>query len=245
MNETLIAIFETTFNVLYLAAVWGVVVLMTRFMPSVAAKDRPTAGLIRLAFILLAAGDTWHVGFRVVGYVMGGLGTEVMVVGSPMTLVGLGTLATSYTVTLFYMLLVYVWLLRYNRPHSWFTSLLLAAGLVRLVMMGLPANDWGSMFPPQPMSLYRNLPLFLMGIGITGLIFASAYSQKDRTFQWIGWMIVLSFAFYTPVILFAQQIPLLGMLMIPKTCAYLAVAWIAYRGLWKPGSTAAVSPEVG
>ena len=45
-------------------------------------------------------------------------------------------------------------------------------------------------------------------------------------------MITVSFAFYIPVILFARQIPLIGMLMIPKTVAYLAIAWIAYRGLW-------------
>ena len=45
-------------------------------------------------------------------------------------------------------------------------------------------------------------------------------------------MIALSFAFYTPVILWVGQVPLLGMLMIPKTCAYIAVALIAYRSLY-------------
>jgi hypothetical protein len=42
-------------------------------------------------------------------------------------------------------------------------------------------------------------------------------------------MIFLSFAFYIPVILFVQRIPKLGMLMIPKTCAYLAMAWATAR----------------
>jgi len=45
-------------------------------------------------------------------------------------------------------------------------------------------------------------------------------------------LIAISYAFYIPVILFAQQQPLVGLLMIPKTCAYLVVAWLAYRGLW-------------
>ena len=35
------------------------------------------------------------------------------------------------------------------------------------------------------------------------------------------------FACYTPVILWATQMPVLGMLMIPKTMAYLAVAFLA------------------
>ena len=45
-------------------------------------------------------------------------------------------------------------------------------------------------------------------------------------------MIALSFVFYAPVILWVQWVPLLGMLMIPKTCAYLGIAFIAYRALY-------------
>ena len=33
--------------------------------------------------------------------------------------------------------------------------------------------------------------------------------------------IVLSFGFYLPVVLWADVNPLIGMLMIPKTCAYV------------------------
>jgi hypothetical protein len=45
-------------------------------------------------------------------------------------------------------------------------------------------------------------------------------------------MIAFSFAFYAPVILWSGAVPLLGMLMIPKTCAYVVVAIIAYRSLF-------------
>ena len=41
--------------------------------------------------------------------------------------------------------------------------------------------------------------------------------------------ILLSFGFYIPVVLFADTIPLMGMLMIPKTLAYLWTVWIGYR----------------
>jgi len=236
MNPTFTVVLESAFNVVYLALVWGLVVLMTRGLPSVTGADRKTAGLVRLAYILLAAGDTGHVGFRVLGYLAGGLDTQVNVLGSAMSLAGLGALTTAYTVTLFYMIFVYIWQARYRQGGSGFTSLLLAAGLVRLVMMALPSNDWASVVPPQPMSLYRNLPLMVQGVGVIALILPWANRNRDRTFQWIGWMIAVSFAFYLPVILFAQRVPLLGMLMIPKTCAYLAAGWAAYRGLWRPGT---------
>ena len=43
--------------------------------------------------------------------------------------------------------------------------------------------------------------------------------------------IVLSFAFYIPVVLFADTIPAVGMLMIPKTCAYVWTVWIGYSAM--------------
>jgi hypothetical protein len=46
---------------------------------------------------------------------------------------------------------------------------------------------------------------------------------------------VVSYACYVPVILFATQAPLLGMLMIPKTLAYLGVAIIAFREFYTRG----------
>ncbi len=185
-------------------------------------------------------------------HLLGGIDTQVTILGTQMSLVGLGSLATAYTVTIFYMLFVYVWQARYQQKANWLTNLLLAAGVFRLAFMALPANNWGSLVPPQPVSLYRNLPLVLQGLGIMGLILYSAYRSNDIPFKWIGWMIAVSYAFYTPVILFAHRFPLIGMLMIPKTCAYLVIAWIAYKGLWRPSksgvkggfrtSTAAMEP---
>jgi hypothetical protein len=47
-------------------------------------------------------------------------------------------------------------------------------------------------------------------------------------------MILVSYACYIPVILFVQQAPMVGMLMIPKTLAYVAVGFIAYGELFRP-----------
>ncbi|MRS04001.1 hypothetical protein EG832_12395 [bacterium] len=234
MNSSVIALFETLFDVVYLLLVWGMVILMTLKMSKVNEADRKTANLIRLAFILLAAGDTGHVGFRVLAQVTDTLDKPVMIFGAPMHLIGLGMMTTAFTVTMFYMVFILVWQSRNQQKGTWFTNLLLAFGVIRIIFMALPANQWGDLVPPQPISLYRNLFLIVQGLGLLGLLFYSASQKKDKLFTAIAWMIVLSFAFYTPVILFAQQIPMIGMLMIPKTIAYLAVAIIAYYGLWKP-----------
>ena len=45
--------------------------------------------------------------------------------------------------------------------------------------------------------------------------------------------IFLSFAFYIPVVLWADVIPMIGMLMIPKTCAYVWTVVIGYNAMKK------------
>lgn len=234
MNSSVVALFETLFDVIYLLLVWGMVILMTVKMSQVKTADLKTARWIRLAFILLAAGDTGHVGFRVLAQLTNTLDKPVMVFGAPMHLIGLGMMTTAFTVTMFYMVFILAWQSRNDQKGTWFTNLLLVFGVVRIIFMALPANQWGELVPPQPISLYRNLFLVVQGVGLLVLLFSSAARKRDKLFLSMAWMIVLSFAFYTPVILFAQKVPLIGMLMIPKTIAYLAVAIIAYNGLWKP-----------
>ena len=41
--------------------------------------------------------------------------------------------------------------------------------------------------------------------------------------------------FYIPVVLWADVIPMIGMLMIPKTCAYVWTVLIGYKAMKKRG----------
>jgi hypothetical protein len=225
MSETMRMWIEISFNVLYLIVVWTLVVMMVSRRMAVDPKDRPVARRMLWMFALLALGDSGHVGLRVLAYALGGLAANP-------TLVGFGALSTAYTVTLFYMILVDVWRLRFNKPLGWFGYLLLAGGVVRLVVMAFPQNQWGQIVPPYTWSLFRNAFLVVQGLGVMFLLLRDAAATADRTFTWIGWMIAFSFAFYAPVILWSGAVPLLGMLMIPKTCAYVVVAIIAYRYLF-------------
>jgi len=224
---------EVSFNVTYLVVVWGLVIAMVRQQSVVASENAPVAKRVMWAFALLALGDTGHVGFRVLAYAMGGLEAHPL-------LVGLGALATAYTVTLFYVLMLDIWRIRFNKKYSWFEYLLLAAAAVRLVMMALPQNEWARVDPVEPWGIYRNIPLIVQGIGVMFLILRDAVATRDNTFMWIGVSIFVSYVCYTPVILWATQMPVLGMLMIPKTMAYLAVAFLAYREFYSRSAPAPV-----
>jgi len=232
MSESMRMWMEIGFNVVYLIVVWGLVIAMIRRQPDVAAENQKLTQYIVYAFSLLALGDTGHVGFRVMAYALGNLDTTFSVFGLQLGLVGLGALSTAITVTLFYILIVIIWHERYKKPYGWFGYLLFAAAIIRLLIMLLPSNMWNNAVPPQPMSLYRNFFLTFLGLGAAYLILRDSIAVKDRAFTWIGAMIVISYALYIPVILLVQLYPLVGMLMIPKTLAYVAVGFIAYYNLF-------------
>lgn len=233
MSEEMRMWMEIGFNIAYLTAIWIMVILMIRRQPNVSQADQPMTKLFIWAFGLLALGDTGHVGFRIWAYATGSLDSTISILGRDVGLVGLGALATAFTITIFYVLVLMIWQRRYQKPYGWFGALLFFAAAVRMVIMLFPANEWSNSVPPQPWSLIRNLPLMLQGLGVAYLILRDSRTLGDRPFTWVGIMILLSYAFYLPVILFVQRAPLVGMLMIPKTLAYVGVALIAYYSLFK------------
>jgi hypothetical protein len=199
---------------------------------AVAPHNQRVADRIRWAFTLLALGDTGHVGFRVLAYAQGDLESTFSVLGIEVGWVGLGALATAITVTGFYVLMLFAWRDRFNKEFGWFEYALLAAAVARFAIMVFPANAWNSSEPPQPWSTYRNIPLIIIGLGVAYLILRDARATKDKPFLWIGLLIVVSYLCYMPVIFFVQRAPTIGMLMIPKTMAYVAIAWVAFRELF-------------
>jgi hypothetical protein len=177
-------------------------------------------------------------------YALGDLGTHISILGFDLGLVGLGALSTAITVTLFYIVMLLIWSSRFDKHLGTFGVLLILSAVVRFVIMAFPQNRWNMTVPPQPWSLWRNLPLVILGLGVAVLILSDGTKQDDRTFQWIGAMILVSYAFYAPVILFVQQVPAIGMLMIPKTLAYVAIAAIAYRSIFSGGQTRIIQPVI-
>jgi hypothetical protein len=244
MSEEMRMVVEISFNILYLFTIWGLVIAMWRKRSNVEPQDQRVASLALWAFGLLAFGDTGHVGFRVWAYALGSLESKLLIAVQSLGLVGVGAFMTAVTVTFFYVLMLEVWRQRFNRHYGWFEYLLLGAAVLRLILMLLPVNEWNSVVPPQPWSTVRNLPLMLQGLGLAYLILRDALAAGDRTFTWIGISILVSYACYIPVIFFVQQVPIVGMLMIPKTLAYVAIGFLVYFDLYterQPAEKRAVS----
>lgn len=134
--------------------------------------------------------------------------------------------------TVFYVLLYYVWRKRYciNGRRGLTTAVYVLAGL-RILLCMMPQNQWLSEEAPLSWGIYRNIPFALLGLLVILLFFQSAKKSRDHAFRWMWLTIVLSFAFYIPVVLWADVVPVIGMLMIPKTCAYVWTVLIGYKAM--------------
>ena len=147
---------------------------------------------------------------------------------------GAGKFITSLTMTVFYVLLYYVWRQRYQiKGKSGLTASIYLLSAVRVVLCMMPQNQWLSATSPLSWGIYRNIPFALLGLLIIVLFYRSAKEHNDAAFRWMWLTIVLSFGFYIPVVLWADAIPMIGMLMIPKTCAYVWTVLIGFFAMKK------------
>ena len=175
-----------------------------------------------LMAVVLGAGDAFHLIPRAVALCTTGLEHYTAALG-------MGKWITSITMTIFYVLLYYVWRQRYHitGKRGLTAAVYVLAGL-RILLCMMPQNQWLSADAPLSWGIYRNIPFALLGILVIVLFYRSAREQGDRAFGWMWLTIVLSFGFYIPVVLWADTIPMIGMLMIPKTCAYVWTVLIGY-----------------
>jgi hypothetical protein len=134
--------------------------------------------------------------------------------------------------TIFYLLLYYVWRQRYQiKEQKNITSIVWFLSIARIILCLFPQNEWTSAAPSLAWGIYRNIPFALLGLVIVIFFYRSARQNADKPFANLWLTIVISFACYLPVVLFAEIYPLVGILMIPKTCAYVWTVLIGYLAL--------------
>lgn len=217
------AIFETLFDAVYLVGVIAIGVMMIR-----ASRGRRQFLLFGVMAVTLGCGDAFHLIPRAVA--LGTTGLEQWTAA-----LGVGKLITSITMTAFYVLLYFVWRERYGiTGRRELTGAVLGLAAVRVVLCLLPQNAWTSANPPLLWGILRNIPFALLGLLDVVLLYRSARDAHDAPFRWLWLTIVLSFAFYIPVVLWSQDVPAVGMLMIPKTCAYVWTVLIGLRAMKLP-----------
>lgn len=214
------AIMETLFDAVYL----GLVISLGIRMICGSRKNRQFL-LFGIMAVVLGAGDAFHLIPRAYALCTDGLEQHTAALG-------MGKWITSVTMTVFYILLYYVWRLRYRvQNKAALTAMVWGMAGLRILLCMMPQNRWMDADAPLSWGIYRNIPFAILGFVIILLFYFSARTQKDKAFRWMWLTIVLSFVFYIPVVLWADQIPLIGMLMIPKTCAYVWTVLIGYRAM--------------
>ena len=216
------AIVETLFDAAYLITVITIGILMIR-----RSKGNVQYTLFGWMAVVLGAGDSFHLIPRALALCTTGLESYTFALG-------LGKWITSVTMTIFYVLLYYVWRKRYKvEGQRGVTVAVYALAAARVILCMMPQNQWLSAESSLSWGIYRNIPFALMGLLIIVLFYHSAKAHSDRLFRWMWLTIVLSFGFYIPVVLWADAVPLIGMLMIPKTCAYVWTVVIGYSAMKK------------
>ena len=176
--------------------------------------------------LLLGCGDAFHLVPRVIKHIKG----ESDRVRWWMNF---GLAVTSVTMTVFYIVLLYIWRLqnisqdsraltelmvnqRLSSIAAGCTGIIWSMAAARILLCLLPQNDWfgnGN----RKLSVCRNTIFSIIGITeiILFLMMGGTYGITMAV------CILLSFLFYIPVTLFAKENPKIGMLMIPKTAMYI------------------------
>lgn len=214
------AIMETLFDIAYLSTVITLGVMMIR-----RSKGVRQYMLFGIMAVVLGGGDAFHLVPRAMALCTTGLASYAAALG-------IGKLVTSITMTAFYILLYYVWRVRYHvSGKNEITVSVWVLSLARVLLCLMPQNAWTSLEAPLSWGIYRNIPFALLGLLIIVLFYQSSRAMNDRPF-WNLWLtVVLSFAFYIPVVLFADSVPIVGILMIPKTCAYVWTVLIGFNAM--------------
>lgn len=135
--------------------------------------------------------------------------------------------------TLFYVLLYGVYRERYDeKDNRGMEGMIVLLVLCRVVLCLFPQNAWTSANPPLLWEIARNIPFAFFCIVIVVLFAKKVRERNDIPFRHLALTIIISFGCYLPVVLFADTIPIMGMLMIPKTCAYVWTVLVGYQTMY-------------
>lgn len=142
---------------------------------------------------------------------------------------GIGLQVSSITMTVFYIILLFIWKLTFPTLQAplWVEAMIWISAIIRIVVCFLPQNNWTSEEGNRKLSVIRNAVFAVTGIGVI-FLYAISGNMYDLHMNHMVAAILISFGCYIPVTLWSKTKPKIGLLMIPKTCAYM---WIIVMGL--------------
>lgn len=125
--------------------------------------------------VTLGLGDAFHLVPRAIALCTTGLEDYTVALG-------IGKLITSVTMTVFYILLYYVWWLRYQvEGKRNLTVIVYVLALVRVILCLFPQNEWTHADAPLSWEIYRNIPFALLGLLVILLFYKNAKERKVRS----------------------------------------------------------------
>ncbi|MBR4503240.1 MAG: hypothetical protein IKP22_15350 [Clostridia bacterium] len=200
---------ESTFDVIYLAFAIAMGIRILRIRKDAVGK------MMGWAVLILGCGDAFHLVPRVLNYFANADFTPWL---------GVGKLVTSVTMTVFYLLMYRIWLKVYNvREDRTLSAAVYALTAVRVLLCLLPQNRWLRNEGSVLWGVLRNIPFAALGGVIVWLFWRRRAEVSCLRHVWL--LVALSFLFYIPVAVGASLVPMLGMLMLPKTVCYMILIW--------------------
>lgn len=182
-------------------------------------EERKSAKLFGFTALLLGLGDAFHLIPRVISQLSPG-GFEAHT-----ALLSWGEFITSITMSVFYLLFYFYYRnlsKDYDKRKDYSVYALV---LIRILLVLLPQNAWGTQ-GSYLFGLIRNIPFALLGLL---LIIWTGRRRRVEGLKYTSPLIAASFLFYLPVVIGSRFFPLLGILMIPKTIAYVLLVAVGYR----------------
>ena len=204
---------ESTFDIIYLlfAVIMGIRILSI--------KGKATARLAGIAVLTLGIGDAFHLIPRVINYFSSADLTAWL---------GIGKFVTSITMTVFYLLLYRLWLITYGeKENRKLTAGIYTLVALRVILCLFPQNGWLQNDSSALWGIIRNIPFVALGLVVILLFYKKRNEVRRYRSLWL--LITLSFLFYIPVAVAAGIVPMLGMLMLPKTICYMIMIWLFWK----------------
>lgn len=204
---------ESTFDILYLVIAIAAGIMILR-------RSRTRAGtLAGAAILILGCGDAFHLLPRVANYFLTADLTAAL---------GVGKLVTSVTMTGFYVLMYHLWLAHYGRAENKsLTVTVYVLAVLRVILCLFPQNGWTTGGGTVLWAILRNAPFVALGAVIVALWHRTR--NDTPAFRRVWLYVTLSFLFYIPVAVGATLVPMLGMLMLPKTICYICIIVLFWR----------------
>lgn len=169
------AIVETLFDAAYLITVITIGILMIR-----RSKGNVQYTLFGWMAVVLGAGDSFHLIPRALALCTTGLESYTFALG-------LGKWITSVTMTVFYVLLYYVWRKRYQiEGKRGLTVAMYVLAAARVVLCMMPQNRWLTGGAPLAWGIYRNIPFALIGLLVIVLFSAAQRRRMTGLFAGCG-----------------------------------------------------------